>query len=605
MILFIVISTGHLARFAHALCINTPYGRFVDSLSRLVVVEESQIDFSVSHKGLCDSIEGPFCHSLFNSPSIHSEFELTGELLQRTLGIPKEITLTLTGEERNSGTSSAHLFYVSSKIRLNDDGTPANFLFLNSFQGSTDDASITFRGDWYRDSHETILAFSRSAEIASIKFHDPVVLQEIDIVPIAGSNAPMMVVGRLGGKEQWRRQIGVTNSLIGHQVFARWKANGSVHRATVMFDEGPSGGVFVSWKDGDQSFRSLSRSEIVTIVQGHPQHIRAVDEVLLLSPRREAVYVLRDLIVSRGPEANKNIHVVRSGGGLVFEEDISPAALIYTANEMIKRSLRIKDSDKTGSTKLGLLLADGLQPHAMLHTVYHSRKTLRNFILFTLLSEESDFIVHLSKNLIPETISKFLNINDMVSAYIDSAGERGDQSLMLQDFRFMTQLAARSKALSGAILIVGDTFGAQVVCSNETTSKAAEILITDSQYISDALSKLKVRVRVGSDEYMSDAEMHSNFSFLHVPGKFPMSLVILSDGKSKLELVGSFDVIGCGGLVFSPTDVSPSSRGFALSSQKAIAIEATKSMISTFNAGLLGIKTSIPYSSAGAYAVFI
>jgi hypothetical protein len=373
-----------------------------------------------------------------------------------------------------------------------------------------------------------------------------------------------------------------------------------------MFDEGFGGGVFVSWKDGDQSFRSLARSDIMSVIQGHPQHTRAVDEIVFVGTEPGSMYLLSEFVVSKGPGAHNHVSVIRSGGGLVFEEDVSPASLMYTANDMMRLNVRIKDGDQTGSSKFGVILAEAFrhpQPIAISEEFLGNRKSLRNFVSFLHFANITSFGINFSKVLVADSVSKYLNLNDMFNAYLDSAGERGDIYLTGWDLRFqgfLTRIRQEQPA-TGLTVSVGDSFKSELACSNNRARLQVSLTVNDMHRISQSISIIRMTLSIGNEQQSIDAEFFHASSLLYIPGKWAMSLVVMRvESLSLIELVGSMNVVGCGGIVLSPTVLSPTTKTVA----EALyvygdTVTEAKRIISKFNAILIDLPIASPSSSAG------
>ena len=590
-----------------SLCLDPPYSSFVNTLFHMVQVEENQIDFrAVEEIQTCESTDGPFCQVIYSSLPHARRFELDGETLHRTLGIPKEIAISLSGNERGHIPNRVGGNFVSTNMIPEEGRDHSIFRFVRRLDLFSKGEPLIWSGEWFRDGEKTFFTFPSNSHLtASISFREPTVLQRIRTSPIK-SESPIFLIGRLGGREQWRRELSSNTSLVGHQVFAKWRGNGSVHRATVMFDEGPEGGVFVSWKDGDQSFRSIARSDIMSVIQGHPQHTRAVDEIVFMGTESESMYFLSEFVVSKGPGAHNHVSVIRSGGGLVFEEDVSPASLMYTANDMMRLNLRIKDGDQTGSSKFGVLLAEAFrhpQPMAISEEFLGNRKSLRNFVSFLSYAGTTASGISFSKSIMAESVSKYLNLNDMFNAYLDSAGQRGDMILTAWDLRFqsfLTQVRHEQPA-KGLTVSVGDSFKSELVCSNNRGRKQVSLTVQDMQRLSQQVSIVRLVLSVGNEQQSIDAEFFHSLSLLYIPGKWAMSVVVMRvESLSLIELVGSMELVGCGGIVLSPTVLSPTTK--AVADGHVVfgeTVTEAKRIISKFNAILIDLPITSPSSSAG------
>lgn len=613
--------TGLSLPVAHGLCLDPPYSNFIETITRLVYVDDSQIDFSQVLQGIaCDSTSGPMCPSIFGEePSRPAHLILGTDTLQKTLGIPKELSLSLSGQNTKVSFAHRNFPFRSARIDSLNQGTLQGTTAPLYEMGKVGGVGMFWRGSWYRDVSGAVFIPSKSDPISSIEFGQPVVIQKIDLCETGGS--PVFVIGRLRGKEQWRTQIGGKSSLLGQQLFARWRGNGSLYRATVMSDEGELG-YHVSWKDGDLSHRSIHPSEIVSVVQGHAQYIKSIDEILIIGSQSDATYQLRDLVVSVGAGAGVHVPLIRSGGGLVFEDDVSPAALLYSVDELMTRKLRMKEADLTSSHRVSSQLVHALRPHAeqllsFLNVKPHARESLRNFALFLKTTKSDDMIVVFERFLRPDIISKFVNLNDMFNAWLDSPVARDDGTITAANLRFQawTQLHMHARSPSHELILsAGDSFRSELACTSDPLSKHIAFFVRDSRRVSESMSTLALTVSIttgpGTRSYQLEAKLYHSLALLYIPAtaemKFPLSLVVSRvETLAMVELIGSVEYLGCGGLVMSPVQLSEETKVWAQmrNAEDAWVKHATR-IISKFNAVLIQVNASVPSPSAGASDLF-
>ena len=603
------------------LCLDPPYSSFVETITRIVFVEESQIDFSdLSKASGCDSMKGPSCSILFED-QYEGDLPLLGsEILQVTLGIPKEISISLTAHEKKPrSVDQANVFHSvrlssSDQQALGGDFARQNVALNRS--GVVEGVWYHWKGDWFENPAGPVLVASQSRGIiSSIEFGHPVLLQRLHIESLAQDDDDFVfVIGRRGGHEQWRSTMGGKKpSLLGHQVFARWRGNGSLHRATVMLDEEDLG-VFVSWRDGDLTYRSIERSDIVSVVQGHPQHIKSIDELIIVGSRPGSAYQVRELVLSTGPAAGTHVNLIRSGGGLVFEDDVSPAALMYSVGEMMKRNLRIRDSDLTSKGKVGSQIVHGLNTGAFSPTATpraENRKSLRLFSLYMKFADmDQSIYTAFTQGISPETVSKFINLNDMFNAWLDSTARRDSGFLSARNLVIQSHILKRVYSypeMQEMSISIGDIFSGDFVCSYGNNVTSIKLAVRDSHRVSDSRSMLALTIGFNdSITFNLEAEFFHSISLLYVPASqdmhYPLSLVVARvESLGLVELIGSVEKVGCGGLTMSPKILSGESKTHA--SHKAVEgswTETAKRIIHNFNAVLSELNMERPVPSSGS-----
>lgn len=584
-----------LFALVNSLCIDPPYASFAGALARLVHVDASQIEFSfvIDDLAMCDSTQGPFCQPILSVSGAPNSMFYTPESLHDSLGIPKEVAISMAGSQRKDVYIDQLRFFQSVRVSPSPSSV---YLSDHALESSIlpDGTRISWLGAW--SSSGTRMAFRPDlvSNSASLKFSRPVVVQNLQIAP---SQAPIYAVGYLRGREQWRRQVWYPGtSLLGAQVFARWRGNGSIYRATVMFDEGPEG-LFVSWKDGDQSFRSIDRKDVVSVIQGDQQSVKSIDEIIFVSAHSGHV---EELIVSVGPEAD--ISIVRTGGGLVFEDQVSAGSILYTARELIQQRLRVKDGGMGSSLAQALTFKRGSAND-------NPRISIRTFASFMMSKKGGKYLAaNFHKKITAEIVSKFLNIDDMFNAFLDNGNMRDAtvMSLGLQGVIASGNWGREGKEL---VLSTGDAFEGTMTCSADRES-VLRLDVVETKRESYLVSGVKLLVSRGTHKYHVQAAFHHGTSTLTVPTvsgwTYRLSLVLARvDTLSLVELIGSPTNVGCGGLVLEPTSLSAASRSAAESASPAEWINEVEKSIAKFNAVLKTLTLTVPATSAGSANLWV
>lgn len=568
------------------LCLDQPIPSLLSGIGSAVHVEAGQVDFLKASEMsvMCDSTKGPFC-------GLKSHPEIGAEYFSVALGIPSQVGLTIPGNTRSRNTPNySSIWNMFTSIRPISSTGP--LLSANPF--------LQFKGAWSKLGANP--AFTSNVQV-SIMFY-PAVVQSIQFSP---PDAKVLVVGRLKGKQIWRKIFGDYSSLVGSDVFAKWRGNGSVFRATVMAEsEGVSSGLYVSWRDGDQSFRSISREDIVTQVPGTVETLKTIDQLVLFSAHADVH--IDELVLSVGPEQVPNIRVFRSGGGLVFEDDVSAGAVLYSASDLVERNLKVIDSRVTSSMVFGKKLA-GAFMHLSINL--HQLKIPRSFrspILLSLFLAEMGFttwkilkIHSLFASFIQSSvIQQYLNFDEMFNAYFDSGSIKGSDIVSL---RLQTWAKDDVATLLRPIVTPGDSFEGTLVCSGEL-ARNLNISILMKEQKSNSLSDLTVAIRIGSTSFHLNAEFNHVFGLLYVPSTdswpYPLSLYLVRVNTLTLvELMGSVNYVSCGGLIMQPTKQSAASVATARSVPLDDWAEFVKMNQIKFNAILHLIKTKNPLQSHG------
>ena len=570
---------------SQSLCLETPFGSFADRIGANVVVEASQINFSLLKKlsGSCDSVGGPFCSFMHGDSSRFRALEVVqSDTFIDALGIPKEVTIQIgspTLPSANSTVRSFNSFQLAySGLRIPRFGQSEHPAAGLSRLGP---ASLTWTGSWYI---HPVTFRPTYTSASTLRFSTPIVVQRLTV------NGSTLMVGRLGGQEMWRREE-KEGSLVGFQVFAKWRGNGALYRATVMADEGGLG-AWVSWKDGDQSFRSISRTDIISVVRGSEENLQAVDEIEFIPIASSAHIQLTDLVVTVG--GRDSVKVVRAGGGLVFDEQVSAGAIMYSASELIAQGLVVKDVSNQNNSRLIYALGRPA-PSA---TALQNRRSDRNIILWSMLMGNSELIRIFVKNSNSQLISKFLNMNDMFNAIVDNGNVRSAAS---DTVRFAEQVAMGSP--QKGVVAAGDAYHGDLVCAmNQRINLRIDVVRV--QPIGARASRVNLRIQMQGLTVNLVGDFFTHLGMLYVPAThdwaYPLTLIVARvDTLLSVELIGTAHHIGCGGLVMRPVTLSQSTMAAAATLPvDTWAGEITK-IINKFNTILSGLLSMQPTPSSG------
>jgi len=571
MIVKWTLSIATLLVRAHSLCLDPPLSGFVDRLSRAVHVEASQIDFATfeEESRICDSMQGPSCHLLHDAGFERSSLRhMNGDVLLRVLGIPAHVSVSVASASSNRGVpGESQTVYLFRGYRLGVNDYPkfssAELVPLPvTSQSRLGVVRAQWIGpDWYYNPLTLVpyLAVRQGSPSHSIRFSQPVVFQELTIRSSDASREKLLLLGKRKGKEVWRKDL--SNPLVGAQVFAKWPGNGSVFRAKVMVDEEIVNSVFVAWSDGDQTYRSIDRESILSIVPGNVENLYSVDEVILVSPTG-GLFEVSSVIVSVGLSEDPGIHVIRSGGGMVFEDTVSLGAVLYSAKEMIQRRFVIKRSrknEKSFNKYLDLYsTATPTSPSSIL------RRSFRNLILYWIFNPASPIIDFMSKVVFgrEDLVISYLNVNDLFTGVIDNGSDR--DGWFDESSRFMSWVRSGFPitSLRGS-LSVSDTFEGQFVCIG-TGSVPIILKIVSANHRNANLidATVNITLRDSPTSFTLAGEFVPNVGMLYIPSlggwKYPLTLFLTRRNTFLVELMGTVEYIGCGAAFLGGTNVGAS-----------------------------------------------
>lgn len=573
------------------LCLKSPFASLVKNMAVSVHVEASQVDFSgeSSHKPVsCGSISGPHCAFDPESKAFRSDESIESDSFSRVLGIPNHLAVFVNGSGATTTLNTIlQNMFKTGILRYKGHRFFGDLLILASESHyRIGKERIKWTGDFYVNPSSFMpLLIPSSSFVSSILFSRPIVVQELEIIV----SEEIMLVGYRLGKEQWRRFLSPTrNSLIGAQVFAVWKGNGALHRGTIMYEERNSDVYYINWASGDQSFRQVAREEIASVIQGRPESLYSVDKIeFYADPSVDSRFEITRLIASFGSSGSNTIKVVRSGGGLVFDDDVSPGAVLYSANDLIELGLNIVKDEGWSSDELvrGLAGKPNQSPDLTL------KKTFRNLVLWAKGWKDEDLIRVLKLNMNPEMISKYLNLNEMFNGLVDSGKIPGSATSM---FKLFSSIKQRS---SHILIGPGDVFHGEIVCTQHLVSFDLEIEHIDMKHLIVVVKTPDARaIRIVAEK--------GPLGSIYIPSKdgwmFPLLLVpVRQDSLTILELIGTVEYIGCGGLEMMPKHLSKNTSDFARNLPLETWQMGIRLIIHTFNSFIMKTKLHAPSKSDG------
>ena len=592
----------------YCLCLDPPLASFIDRLSRAVQIEASQIDYVSfeEESQFCDSMQGPSCH-LFpdTEPNRWSLRHMNGDVLSRVLGIPAHVSVSMaSGGSNKRAVGESEIVYSFRGYRLSVDEHPqfssGELAPLPAgFASKVGPVRAQWIGpDWYYNPSTLVpylasLRGSPTSGTHSIRFSQPIVFQELTVRPAKPSQEKLLLVGRRKGKEVWRKDL--SNPLVGSQVFAKWPGNGSIFRAKVMVHEENFDNVHLAWSDGDQTYRSVGRDSILSIVPGNVENLYSVDEVILTSPTG-GLFEITSMIVSAGHSDDPGVNVIRSGGGMVFEDTVSLGAVLYSAKEMVQRRFvikRSKETEKSFNKYLDLYSAGSVRAASPM-----SRRSYRNYILYWIFNQKSPIVDFVAKIVTTreDLIVSYLNVNHLFTGVIDNGGDR--DGWFEESFRFMSwvQSGFPVTPLRGS-LSVTDTFEGQFVCIGAgTVPIRIEIVSVDQGRISDKHIDITVNIFANnsSNPLTISGEYVSQVGMLYIPAsrewKYPLTLFLTRRNTFLVELMGTVEYEGCGAVFMGGTRVGETTRSsMTFIDDSSLLIETLKK----FNAVLLKNKDAV------------
>lgn len=535
-----------LATQTAGLCLDPPFGSFVERLTSSVQIEASQIDFWSFQLEplLCDSTEGPLCRLLH--PDADERVFGSTDLFSRTLGIPDQISVAINGHPGPKPEVEQLVIFSDFRLHVQSD-------FACSWDFRLGPVEVEFQGPGWVMTESGVLG--NGAASSAILFAEPVVVQNLNVVPGEG---PLLLVGKLKGKEQWRRELrgdGVA-SLVGSQVFARWRGNGAVYRAKVMFDEDELG-VTVSWMDGDSSFRHVAKEDVVSVVPGRSENLHAIDQIEIIQLGNRGLFVLEDLVVAVGGNMGV-VKVIRSGGGMVFEELVSAGAVMYSVDDLIRQKWRIKNSIETRKDFAAYFTGkrDALAEY----------RSFRNVVLlWQFVTGTHPILNPILSNMTSEQVGQFQNINDLVNALIDrnpnSYGLMGEFQTWLRHHR---QSDGHTSSIGG--ISTGDSYEGALHCVGfSSVPLMFRFQILGFAQVRENLVSVSVQLRFGQAAPTAiTAEFVPSIGLLHIPTNdawtYPLSLSMFRTDYFSIELLGTVDKVGCGALLMTPIELAQATK---------------------------------------------
>ena len=578
-----------------SLCIDSHFSNIVRKLAQSVHVEASQVDFAVVafQKPSCDSAAGPHCTFIPGDLQMNHGNHIESDWFSRVLSIPKEVSVSISGAR---GESPFNLIlqsmFKSASLRIRGSRFPGSKT-MKANAGSfprIGREKIEWVGDWYVDDTKFRPVLIPSAPESSMRFSHPVVIQDL----VLSASAKMLLVGYRAGKEQWRRELGRATSLVGSQVFAKWKGNGSIYRGRIVHDDPFNDALSINWIDQDQSFRQIRRRDIVSVVLGRNENLYSVDEIRFLTDRDSSnTLTIEQLIVAFGNAASYTIQIVRSGGGLVFEDDVSPGAVLYSAKDLIDLGLSV--IQEPGWSSKELVRSLGRRPNH--HIEFANPRSSRNILLWLKGRADPTAINIFLWNINSETLLKFLNINDMFIAILDS-GEVNNS--MPESFGLMHTISRSGRSL---MLSSGDSFQGRISCTSRKEIYVDLRIdeIRESSVIVNLAIKHVASVRVEA--------LLGPLGSLHIPAtddwSYPLTLLPARvDSFSFIEIFSTVEYVGCGGVRWTPTALSVSTQRTAPMQPIETWTNQMSLIFNKFNAVLSDIDLVAPVKSNGIGPLF-
>ena len=552
-----------------ALCLDPPLGAFVDHLSVAVQIEASQIDFGAfeEESRICDSIQGPSCHLLPEYGSIRTSVRnMNGDILSRVLGLPTHVSVAVSTPSMNKPGSleSDISLFRGYQLRLDDHPSILSEKLNRipvGIDGKLGPVRIQWVGSgWYYNPSTRVpylvIDENSTPRAHSMRFSNPVVFQQLEINPMEPMRGAMFLLGKLKGKEVWRKDI--SNPLVGAQVFAKWPGNGSIFRAKVMFHEPGVETYHLSWSDGDQTYRMVDRESILSVVPGHVENLYSVDEVLFVSPSG-GVFEISSLIVSVGLRSDPDKRVIRSGGGMVFEDTVSAGAVLYSAKEMVQNRFiikRSKESEKSFNKYLDLYSSAVASPPSPA-----SRRSYRNLVLYWIFNPSSPLLELISHVITSreDLVTSYLNINHLFSGIVDNDDKWFDESIK---FSHWVQSGFPVSIIPGTVS-VSDTFEGTFVCAGVVTLKIEVMSVTHTRP-TDKHVDVAVSISSGTSKFFASAEFFPNVGMIYIPPgdgwKYPLTLFVTKLNTFTVDLVGTVEYVGCGAAILRGVAVTESTR---------------------------------------------
>lgn len=235
--------------------------------------------------------------------------------------------------------------------------------------------------------------------VGGLRFSRPVVIRSLLLRPPSGDSATggrLLVRGRKAGKEIWQRAyIDLEDASayapapcgLGDLVSCRYAGNGLRYLAYVVADHGTH--ATVRWLDEDHQHRLIRWQHITTADGGLPcwpkgsaapkppipargwrdlsRHVKAVDEISITVPVGEAGWLLGEVTVAavRWPKSedeskdpSQAVVQVLPGPRAVIA-DVSRAAVVYDADDMLNLGLHLRTPAAPPHVKLRLDAEDG------------------------------------------------------------------------------------------------------------------------------------------------------------------------------------------------------------------------------------------------------
>jgi len=431
---------------------------------------------------------------------------------------------------------------------------------------------------WYYNPNT--LGMYIQSQPSSIRFiGSPIVVQEISIRPLT-TNANLIIMGRRNGVEKWRKDY--SSELVGSQIFAKWPGNGSVYRAKVMMIESldAGGSIWVSWVDGDQLYRTISQEDIVSVISGNAENLYSIDEILLI-PTSGGVFEIETLTVSSGPiNHEESIRTIRSGGGMVFEDMVSPGAIFYSARDLILNRYKMKNVEEWRSkfakffrtqsiSAIGIGGGGGFGGQASATHASIKRKSFRNLVLFSLSNPTvlGTVLWNLQRE---ELILGYMNINDIFAALIDNGGITNGYE---ENLKFLEWIHSNDhRSTRRGILNAGDIYEGDFACilsAGGSVHVKLEILNAVPS-IGDSLS-VSILVSFSSDKSTGNqlvvtSEFYPKWGMLYVPPSgsdwtYPLTIFMYRANSFSVEYFGTVERVGCGSVSLSGTLLTQATRG--------------------------------------------
>jgi len=386
-----------------ALSLKGPTEDHLHRARQRMVVREDDVDLGARPR--CDSqLDGPFCGQLGTRVPIStvSEDRLFRESDDTSQHVVSQIASAMsrplpweTSQSRNFETivapSPVDVPSVEGKLQLANipphfQQPPEHFS-----AGLPRDVEAHWpRGFWRvvtvapdRAAAPEAVALATASSVTSVSFTASVVVQELHVLPPEGSasssasdlavDSVLVVTGLRRKREVWKTELdsgAVSRCAVGDQVIAQWPGDRNWYSAQIAADSGDT--YTMSYHDGDHRYRQVMPSQVkkdgrfcsgsrLPLRQGQwtdlAQSLKSADEIVFASPDAgwrigtlRVATVLHSQADKQTPDDGEM--VIRVGKSSVTIEAVSPAAVLYSVNDMLSRGLYFKKAPRIDSADI-------------------------------------------------------------------------------------------------------------------------------------------------------------------------------------------------------------------------------------------------------------